>query len=159
MRINARYIWRRIFRPGHYRYTALFQRIEAVERVSIRGTMDTREWLGGELDRIHDSITRANANINALTMPPIELTEELANMILDRMRGPLTISQGASDWLRTLVSSSPMQWTSPLGWNQNAGQIRQTITPEGTLNIELVTGNGESVWRGEFTPPDYRKAL
>jgi hypothetical protein len=142
----------RVFRPAKYHYLFLEAALNTNSALINRTTMDTREWLGGELDRIRDAVATIPAT-------KIDITPETADAILDKIRGPLTISQEASDWLRTLAPHGPMPWTSHLGWNNNAGAIRLLITPEGTLNLELVNQIGETVWRGEFTPPNYRKAL
>ncbi|SRR6266849_2123377 len=148
--IEARYILRRIFRPGYVRYMEQQVALETIALQETRHTMDTREWLGGELNRLREAV-------EAIHPVHVDMDETVANAMLDKMRGPLTVSQTTSDWLRTLAPHVPMSWTFPLGWDANAGQMRATITPEGTLNLELISLVGEILWRGEFTPPDYRK--
>lgn len=140
----------RVFRPAKYHYLFLEAALSSNSTLITRNTMDTREWLGGELDRIREAVA-------VIPATKIDITPETADTILDRMRGPLTISQEASDWLRTLAPHGPVPYTSPLGWTNDGGVIKTLITPEGTLNIELVNRKGETIWRGEFTPPDYRK--
>lgn len=140
--------WRVLYRRQRRLFSEYGDRIISA---MIRQTMDTREWEGGELDRIREAVT-------AIHPAHIDMTQELADAILDCMRGPLTISQEASDWLRDSTGDYQEFISSPLGY-RSGGTVYTTITPDGTINLEFRNQTGETFWRGEFTPPGYRKAL
>jgi hypothetical protein len=134
-------------RRGKARYLALSSALELVRLQQIRGVMDTREWLGTEFDRLQDSVEK---------MQPahIDLSEELAGAILDKMRGPLSISRETSDWLKEISGGYPFNWTMPLGYSSQGGTINAQITAMGSLVLEMRNHANETVWRGEFAPPN-----
>lgn len=105
----------------------------------IRQTMDTREWLGGELDQIREKV-------EAIHPAHIDMTQELADAILDRMRGPLTISTETAEWLKAIGG---WQWTSPL----RNGQFRINIYHDGTAELEMQDEKGARVWHGTLREP------
>src|SRR5216683_4166242 len=148
-----RTLLRKIFRRGYYRYLTLFNRLEAGDKITVQAAMDTREWLGGEFDRLREKTEKEFILIRDLVagIHPVHVNmdEMVANAMLDKMRGPLTISQSASDWLKEITGGYSFQWATPLGYSPQGGTIWANITADGTLNMRLDNHENETIWRGE----------
>lgn len=140
--LRQRISW--IFRPGYNIGLITNARLDHLTKMLTTTTMDNRGWLGGEMDRIREAVL-------AIHPAHIDMTQELADAILDRMRGPLTIPQAVSDWLR---GYTPMQYTMPVG---NGGYFRYQVMADGTMELHLYDTAGVRAWVGTLVPPDYRK--
>jgi hypothetical protein len=123
-----------VIRRNRARLAVIQYTTDLTQKQGIRLAMDTREWLGGELDRIRDAVT-------AIHPAHIDMTKELADAILDKMPGPLTISTETAEWLRSIGG---WVWTVPI----NHGMFKIQIHNDGSMQLELHDEEYSIAWRG-----------
>ena len=84
----------------------------------------------------------------------VDLSQELADDITRKLRGPLTIPQEMSDWIRQEAQYHDMLSISRLGYSATAGDLRWTLRSDGTMELEIRDMLGSRWWIGVFGPPD-----
>lgn len=120
---------------------------DSLTALIVKVIQDNREWLAEQFEDVKDSVNRV-APIH------VDMTPELANGILDKMRGPMTIPQDVSDAIRKGAGKYGQWFNVPLTGIAMALMARA----DGTMDVEFKDyETGEIRYRGTFVPPDYRK--
>lgn len=115
----------------------------------------TQERLG-ESDRILKAISVLNDHVDAIEPARVDLTQELADDIVRKIHGPLTISQEFSDDLRKLAGRA--DWFQVVAFGHGgvgSGRLELRIKTDGAMCLEIRDFSGQPMWRGTFVPPGY----
>lgn len=122
-----------------------------------RALNETRQAI---LDRIAEATTAVDeviAAVEKVQPVQVELTQELADRIVELVHGPLTIPQPFSDWIREQAKFSEIQRADPVGYGAHACTSQYVLRSNGTMYWEFRDMNGATLWRGTFVPPDFGK--
>lgn len=94
----------------------------------------------------------------ALVQPvKLDLTQELADRITEKLHGPFTISTECSNWLRGLAQHGDVLYVNPVGYTALGGSLDLRIKTNGSLYVELRDHSGQIMWRATLVPPDSGK--
>lgn len=85
----------------------------------------------------------------------VDLTQELADDIVRKIRGPLTISAECSAWLRSMAEFKDVFLTYSVGYGPTYGALDMRIKTDGALCLDLRDANGATMWTATLVPPDY----
>jgi hypothetical protein len=96
-------------------------------------------------------------HVKAVEPVSVELDQSLADRIVEKIHGPMTISKEFSAWLAKNAEFHDVYWTAHLGYGPDCGQVEYRIKTNGTLYMQIADLNGAILWRGTFVPPDFGK--
>lgn len=104
---------------------------------------------------IYGKLTQLEAKLDAIQPASVDLTQEMADDIVRKIHGPLTIGQEFSDWIRQEAPHHDIFWATQIGYGSTAGQMHIILKTNGTLFLEMRDHVGRDLWRGTFVPPDF----
>jgi len=96
----------------------------------------------------------ALAAISTVQPAQVDLSQELADEITRKLRGPLVIPQEMSDWVREEAQYHDVQTFHRLGYSSSAADARWTLRPDGRIQLEILRFDGVRWWFGMFGPPE-----
>ena len=106
------------------------------------------------LQRIAEADEGAITAIGKIQPAHVEMSQELADEITRKLRGPLTIPQEMSDWIRQEASYHDVLSIARLGYSASAPDVHWTLRTDGTLQLEIKRPDGSRWWIGVWGPPE-----
>ena len=120
----------------------------------------TRPLISGvrdDLDHLAAALADVGKLVEVVQPVTVELDEALADRIVEKIHGPLTIPQAFSDWIADQAKHSNLLMTYMVGYGPNTCQIYMTMSSNWTLMLEFRDMNGAPLWLGTFVPPGFGK--
>lgn len=102
----------------------------------------------GESDRIVKAIEQ-------IRPASVDLTQEMADDIVRKIHGPLTISREFSDWCAEQAKHGDCVYTFQIGYGSDAGRGLMRLDGNGAMHLDLYDCTGAFLWRGTFVPPGF----
>lgn len=94
--------------------------------------------------------------LDSIQPASVDLTQEMADDIVRKIHGPLTISQEFSDTLKSDLASHHDWWQAfPFGYGgDSGGRLEMTVKTNGSIYLRILDSVGALKWQGTFVPPD-----
>jgi hypothetical protein len=93
--------------------------------------------------------------VSAIEPAQVDLTQEMADDIVRKIHGPLTIPQGFSDWIKEQARYRDIVRIEPLGHGPHASTSTCVLKADGTMFWQFRDMNGAPLWERTFVPPGY----
>ena len=111
------------------------------------------------LQRIHEADDGAIRAIQQIQPAHVDLTQEMADDITAKLRGPLTLPQGMGDWAREEAKYHNVPAYHRLGYGAMAADLRWNIKSDGSIDLEILRNDGMRWWSGTFRPAGHGAEL
>lgn len=111
------------------------------------------DQLARQVASVASSVSVLNDHVDAIQPVRVDMARELADDIVAKIHGPLTLPREFSDWIRGQTRSYEWHQTHVLGAGYDAGRIELTMRCEGALGIRILDQYDSPVWAATFVPP------
>lgn len=112
--------------------------------------------VNGYLAKIMAVLAELGNDLAEIKPAQVDLTQEMADDIVRKIHGPLTIGQEFSDSLRRLAEYCDWYQTFPFGYGgPDSGRLELRAKADGALHLQITDFKGAPMWQGTFVPPGY----
>ena len=105
------------------------------------------------VDSLCEAIEELTKGVRAIQPAKVDLTQEMADYIVRKIQGPLTIGREFSAWIAEQAHGHDVLTTFQIGYGNDAARGYMRLKADGKLNLEIMDMNGAMMWMGTFVPP------
>ena len=109
--------------------------------------------MGKDAGHLLGAIGRLTEAVGSIQPAKVDLTQEMADDIVRKIHGPLTIGREFSAWITEQAHGHDVLTTFQIGYGNDAARGYMRLKADGKLNLEIMDMNGAMMWMGTFVPP------